>query len=148
MTQLESAPRTLIAPKRARRSEGARSPLQIAAPLGVPIMALILIVVFSFRSSAFLTGTNIQNIFADSALPVMVALGLTLVLVMGEFDLSIAATAGITTMLFAVFVSPLHNMSPALAIVLTLLIGLGIGLFNGVVVAYVGINALVVTIPT
>ena len=125
--------------------EGTRSPLEIAAPLGVPLMAVLVIAFFSLDTSGFLTGSNIQNIFADAALPGLLAVGLTIPLVMGDFDISFAAMAGLSSTLFASLVS-LHNTAPAVAIVVTLLCGLAVGVLNGGIVAFIGINAFVATI--
>src|SRR5919201_2149104 len=102
--QVDELPAAGRLPRVGRRSEVHRSPLEIVAPLGVPLMAGVLVVFFSLDTSGFLTATNIKNIFNGAALPTLVAVGLTIVLVMGDFDLSIAAIAGVTTILFAAFV--------------------------------------------
>ena len=108
-------------------------------------MTILVILYFAITTSGFLSGSNIQNIFANSALPVIVAIGLTLCLVMGEYDLSIEAAAGLGTILFAVLVSN-DGMNTVLAILVCLAVGVTIGAINGVLVAYVGLAALVATI--
>jgi ribose transport system permease protein len=64
---------------------------------------------------------------------------------MGEFDLSLNGVAGVATVLMAVLVVR-EGVSPVLAIVLVLLLGLAIGTLNGVLVGYLGVTALIVTI--
>ncbi len=122
-----------------------RTVLEILAPLGVPIMTLGMIVYFGFATTGFLTIGNITDVFANSALPVIVAVGLTIPLVMGEFDLSISALAGLATILYAQLVAK-EGVDPAIAILVTLVASIVAGAFNGLMVAYVGLPALVATI--
>lgn len=113
--------------------------------IGVPLMGLVLIVVFSLIARNFLTGSNIKEIFAQAALPLIVATGLTVCLAMGEFDLSLNGVAGVATVLMAVLVAR-KGVGPAPAILLVLGLGLVIGTVNGVLVGYFGVTALIVTI--
>ena len=113
--------------------------------IGVPIMGLVLILVFSVIADNFLTGNNIKDIFAQAALPMIVAVGLTVCLSMGEFDLSLNGVSGLATVLFAVLVA--RNGVPAVpAIALVLLGGVTVGIVNGVLVGTFGVNALIFTI--
>lgn len=113
--------------------------------IGVPIMAILIIVVFAITADNFLTGSNIKNIFAEAALPLIAAVGLTVCLSMGEFDLSLNGVAGVATVLIAVLVARDGVAAiPACAIVLG--VGVAIGLLNGTLVGYFGVAALIVTI--
>jgi ribose transport system permease protein len=116
-------------------------------PWGVPFIMLILVIVFQALNSNFLSSANISTILEGAALPAMVACALTIVLIMGEFDLSVQAIAGFATTGFAAYMANL-NLTLISAIVLMLACGLGIGLLTGWLVAYRGLNALVVTIGT
>ena len=140
-----SVPNT--AGKRADFSAGAkqRTAFELLAPLGVPIMAIGIIIFFSFATTGFLTVENFTNIFANSALPVIVAVGLTIPLVMGEFDLSIASMAGFATILYSQLAAK-EGVDPTASILVTLVACIVAGAFNGLVVAYVGLPALVATI--
>jgi ribose/xylose/arabinose/galactoside ABC-type transport system permease subunit len=143
LTVSEASTAPPVAP--AAREARDRSWSERLAPYGVPIVTVVIVVVFSQLSDAFLRAENWQNILNDAALPIMVAVGLTLVLVLGEFDLSIQANAGLSTMLISVLTAR-NGMDTALALLLTLAIGTAIGLVNGLLVAYCGVNALIVTI--
>jgi len=114
-------------------------------PLGVPAITVAIIVAFSLMSSNFLVGSNLQDILRQSALPLIVAVGLTVPLIMGDFDLSIAAVAGFATTVVSVLVAR-DGMSLLVGIVVILLAGMAVGLFNGVLVSAIGLSALVVTI--
>lgn len=113
--------------------------------IGVPIMGVALIVVFAVVADNFLTGSNIKDIFSQAALPMIVAVGLTVCLSMGEFDLSLNGVAGVATVLFAVLVAR-KGVATVPAIAIVLLVGVAVGVLNGVLVGYVGVAALIVTI--
>jgi ribose transport system permease protein len=132
----ELVPRTESRSSRLRRRIG---------PFGVPLVLLVLVLIFQAKNSQFLTGGNIQTIFESAALPMMAACGLTIVLVLNEFDLSIQAVAGFATTTLAVLLAT-HGLSLPVAIVLMVLIGAAIGVLNGMLVAYGKLAALVVTI--
>lgn len=113
--------------------------------IGVPIMGIVIIAVFAVVAENFLSGGNIKNIFAEAALPMMVAVGLTICLAMGEFDLSLNGVAGVATVLVAVLVSR-DEVGAVPAVLIVLGVGLSVGLLNGVLVGYFGVTALIVTI--
>lgn len=113
--------------------------------IGVPIITLALIVVFSVSAPQFLAGNNIKTIFLDAALPCIVAVGLTVCLAMGEFDLSLNGVAGLATVLVAVLVSRDH-VGTVPAIIAGIAVGLVVGVINGMLVGYLGVAALIVTI--
>lgn len=130
---------------RASAEERRKSALEVLAPLGVPIMALCIIAYFTYATRGFLSVGNFTDILSNSALPIIVAVGLTIPLVMGQFDLSIAAVAGVATIIYSQLVAK-TGVDPSLAIVATLVVAALAGAFNGIMVAYVGLSALVVTI--
>ncbi len=144
-TSLASAETRLAGTSSAPSEKARRTVLEMLAPLGVPIMTLGMIVYFGFATKGFLSIGNITDVFANSALPVIVAVGLTIPLVMGEFDLSISALAGLATVLYAQLVAK-EGVNPATAILVTLVASLAAGAFNGFMIAYIGLPALVATI--
>lgn len=115
------------------------------APFAVPIALIILVAIFQSKNSHFLSGANIKVIIQSAAMPAIVASGLTVVLTLGEFDLSIQAIAGFSTMVFAVLMAN-NGIALVPAMIITLLIAVLIGILNGVLVAYAKLAALVVTI--
>lgn len=105
----------------------------------------VMIAIFQSQNSTFLTGANIWTILEGAALPAMVACALTVVLIMGEFDLSVQAIAGFATTTFAALMAD-WNYTTITAIAVMLGVGLAIGVLTGWLIAYQGLNALVVTI--
>lgn len=118
---------------------------RLLGQVGVPLVTIALIVVFAIIADGFLSVDNFKTIASDAALPVIVAIGLTMCLAAGEFDLSLTGVAGFATVTTAQLLSPM-NLVTVTAILIVLAIGLLIGVLNGVLVGYFGLPALIVTI--
>jgi ribose transport system permease protein len=95
--------------------------------------------------SVFLTWRNFDNILTEASLTALVAGGLTLPLMVGEFDLSIGYHASLACVLVTGLMTNQH-LSVIVAIVLVVLLGAGIGVFNGLIVTKLGVNALIGTL--
>ena len=101
-----------------------------------PIFVLIaLVVVFTASCGlSFISGGNLLNILNQMALPLVVALGLTFVIMLGSIDLSIDGTVGMAGSLFACLVlnsefgTDLGIWGAVIAIGVSMLCGLAIGL--------------------
>lgn len=96
-----------------------------------------------FRS-IFLSPRNIHNLFMQSAVIATLAVGITVALLLGEIDLSAAATAGVCAALLGVFV--LAGVPGWLACIIVIAVGVVMGTAQGLLVAYVGIPSFVVTL--
>jgi rhamnose transport system permease protein len=96
------------------------------------------------RSPYYLGVDNIVNLFQLSIEKIIVALMMTLVIINGEIDLSVASVMGLAACVFA-WLFQLGTPVP-LALFAGLLAGLVAGLFNGFWVAYVGLPSLAVTL--
>lgn len=132
------APITVATYKRSRRER--------AAALALPAIFLVIVAVFwALRPDTFGTTANLQTILLTQSVPAIFAIALLLPLVVGEMDLSIGATLGVSLILTAGAVEAL-GVSGWQAVVIAILAATAIGLFNGFLVAYVGINALVATL--
>ncbi len=111
---------------------------------GTIIMLSAMILCFSITLPAFRTGTNFLNLMGQTAILCILSLGMTCCMKMGDFDLSIGATAAITGIVVATIL--VNGYGAPLAITCGLLIGLLVGLVNGILVAYVGLPAFVCTL--
>jgi len=110
---------------------------------GIFIPFVILFVVLSIASAPFLHTSNLINILDQQAATLAIAAAGTLVLVAGGIDLSVGATYGLATVISGELAA--HH-SPLLAIAMAILAGLGVGLVNGLIVAYLKINPLIATL--
>lgn len=97
----------------------------------------------SFRA-IFLSPRNIYNLFMQSAVIATLAVGITIVLLLGDIDLSAAATAGVCAALLGVLV--LSGVPGWLACIIVIFVGIIMGTAQGLLVAYVGIPSFVVTL--
>ena len=113
----------------------------------------LLIVVFSIISYAkfgaqyFLTWSNWKTILLQSSTVAIVALGQSIMLLTGNFDLSLGRMVCLTSCVGAVLMKNV-GMNTGLAIVIMFAIGLTVGLINGLMVAYVGVPAMIATLGT
>lgn len=115
---------------------------------GVFFALIFLFILFSvLLPHTFFTLANIQTIISSQAVLFVLALGLTLPLVTGEFDLSIGATLGLTSVVLT-YVTGASHWSLALAIIFVLLMGALIGLINGFFVVKIGVGAFITTLGT
>lgn len=111
----------------------------------VGVLALM-VIVFSIASPhSFFTVSNVLNVLNQCSLTAIIAGGLTVTLIVGEFDLSIGYLSSLCVVLVAGLMSFQHL--PALAaIVLVILCGAAIGGVNGTLVSVARINAVIVTL--
>lgn len=100
---------------------------------------------FTLGSEFFLTGNNLRNILLSVSVLGILAAPSTLLLISGNFDLSIGSAAALCGVTFGM-VAESHSL--ALAILAAVGVGLAAGVGNGVLVAYFGISSLIVTLGT
>jgi len=110
------------------------------------IIAIALIwAFFQFEESSFLSATNLTNLVLQITSVGLISVGVVLVLLLGEIDLSVGAVSGLTSAIMAVL-GVQHGWSPYLAIAAGVLAGTGIGLFQGIIFDFFGIPSFVVTL--
>jgi len=113
---------------------------------GIIVSLFLLFLCFSLlRPDVFPTLGNLISILKQIALLGIMSAGLTISLVLGDFDLSVAAVATWSGVMIAAL---LPQMSMWLAIPVVLAMGVGIGLINGFFSAAVGISPFIVTLAT
>lgn len=106
---------------------------------------IVICVIFQLKNDRFLSAENLSNISYFLSATGMLAIGLVFVLLLGEIDLSVGSVSGLASTVFAVFVVN-HGMNDWLALVLTVLTGVGIGALHGWFFAKIGVPAFVVTL--
>jgi len=112
---------------------------------GLLLAVLVAVVAMNVvRSPYYLGVTNIANLFQLEIEKIIVALIMTLIIINGEIDLSVASVMGLSACVLA-WLFQMGTPLP-LAIIAGLLSGLAAGLFNGFWVAYVGLPSLAVTL--
>jgi ribose transport system permease protein len=114
----------------------------------LPLTALIVMFIyFSIRAESFLTTQNITFMTGEAGILLLIALGATLVIIMGSVDLSVGSAALISG---AVVAKVLQSgpVGVVWVILLALAVGVAVGLINGLVFAYGRVPSFITTLGT
>jgi ribose transport system permease protein len=111
--------------------------------LGLVGVALFLF--FSLTTSAFLTEFNLLNMVRNVALIGTVAVGMTLLFIVGEIDLSVGSVFGFLTVVLGVLVVR-WSLDPWLGAALVILLGVATGILNGLIRTRLHIPSFIVTL--
>lgn len=153
---------------------GSRRLLAFSSRYGTLVFLVLLIALFTLLSEfvlgqqRFFSGANLSLVLRQSAVLAILAGGLTVVLILGEFDLSVAASLTLGGAMFAQFVQgdyvltwptiPFTDLgggavfgtswqsTVGFALVAALVFGMVLGLINGVIVSYFGVTAFIATL--
>jgi ribose transport system permease protein len=107
-----------------------------------------LIILFGIlKPDTFLTLDTARTIMGEQAITAIMALALVVPVAARQFDLAIGATMGMAVIIAGVLMVN-SGVPPALAIILTLLAGVGIGLVNGFIVVNLKVNSFIATLGT
>ena len=111
------------------------------------VAALVAVILWAIYFVPFFGNQLTMTFLLLDVAPIMlIALPMTLVIVTGEIDLSVASVVGLSSVLLGSLVD--HGWAVPAAMLVALLAGLLCGLINGFLVAYVGLPSLAVTIGT
>jgi ribose/xylose/arabinose/galactoside ABC-type transport system permease subunit len=116
----------------------------------VPVLTTLALLIVMFSVAAvnypgLASGQVVLNILIDNAFLLVVAVGMTFVILTGGIDLSVGAVVALSTMISATLVENQH-WSPALAIPAVLLTGSLLGLVMGLIIHFFEIQPFVVTL--
>lgn len=114
--------------------------------LGAIIGVAIFFVFFMIISERFLSIENLASTFTMASELGIVAIGITMLMISGEFDLSVGSTYAVVPMIMAIMIN--HGISDVFCLLVSLLGGVGIGLLNGLVTLKTGIPSFITTLGT
>lgn len=111
------------------------------------IIALIILwVVFGWvTNGVFISPRNASNLLMQLSIIGVLSVGMTLLLLTSNLDLSVGSVVGMTGLIAAQLITN-NNYSPLLAVTIVLLVGIGIGAWHGFLVAYRKLPSFVVTL--
>jgi ribose transport system permease protein len=138
------------APAAARRATGADDSsalLGLAERYALVVLLGVLLIVFAVlpsTSDTFLTAANLRNVAANESVIAIAALAAMVPLLAGQFDVSIGAILGMAQI--AVASAMAHGVPLAGAIAIALACALVVGVINGWLVAYLGVNSFIITL--
>ncbi|MFP3554865.1 ABC transporter permease [Paraburkholderia sp. SIMBA_049] len=109
------------------------------------VVALLSVAAASTGSVNYLSFQNLANVLQQSSLTAMMAVAMTIILISGNFDLSVASVAALAA---AVMVGLADSVGFFPACLIAMLVAVAAGLLNGTIVQLLGINAFIVTLGT
>lgn len=118
----------------------------IGPAAGVFAVLVLVSLLFSVSLDGFATWRNTVNILDAAAVPLIIAIGMTFVVLTTGFDLSIGAILACVGILLAALLSHGQPLIPALAIAIAA--GTALGLINGSLIGVIGLDFFVVTLGT
>ncbi|MER9923691.1 ABC transporter permease [Mesorhizobium sp. M0048] len=118
------------------------------ALFGLTLLALLVLlwVILSVATPSFASGNNISNLLRQGSMIAILAVGQTFVIITGGIDLSVGAVVGFATVIVAMLINA--GTPVFLAILITLLVGVAIGMFHGFGIVKMGLPPFIITLAT
>jgi ribose transport system permease protein len=111
---------------------------------GILVLA-ILVIVITIITPRFLSIINLTNLMAQMAPMLIVASGMTMVMISGEFDLSVGSTVALTASVSAFL---MHRIGVVPAVILSMMIGPALGVFNSMIILKGKVPSFITTLGT
>ena len=136
---------TIVDPAAARSARARRN---YAFLLALTLLGLLLLlwVVLAVATPNFMTARNIPNLLRQGSMIAILALGETFVIITAGIDLSVGAIAGFSTVVIAMLIQA--GVPIWLSILITLGVGLAIGIFHGFGITKMGLPPFIITLAT
>ena len=115
---------------------------------GISLFILLLIVAVTLRSPGFLTIDNFTDILLNISILAIVALAETLTILTKGIDISVSSMLALVAMMVAFVVSQNPGMPMFLAVLLGMVLGAVLGTFNGLIISFGGVPAIIATLGT
>jgi ribose transport system permease protein len=112
--------------------------------LGILPILVVIVILFAVLNSSFLRPNNLLNVLRQASINIVLAAGMTLVILTARIDLSVGSILAVTAV-----IGLLVSLNPALqafTIIIPLLAGLGLGVLNGVLIAYLKLPFFIVVL--
>lgn len=110
------------------------------------ISFLLIFLFFSLVNENFFTPISISNILTFGSITGIVVVGVAMLMISGEFDLSVGSTFAVASYVFALTLNA--NWPPVLSLLFALMVSALLGLINGLIVVYTGIPSFITTLGT
>jgi simple sugar transport system permease protein len=132
---------------RAVRLRGLSSNILLFRELGVVVAGVAIAAIFTTTSSYFLTASTVGPMLTAATQFGVVGVGVALLMIAGEFDLSVGAVYAITPLIMALL-SVNHHQNLWLSLGVAMLVAAGMGLLNGLATLFLGLPSFIVTLAT
>jgi simple sugar transport system permease protein len=115
--------------------------------ISIVIITIALFSIFAIVNNKFLTWENLSIIIKVIPELGIVAIGMTMLIISGEFDLSVGSTFSFAPFVMAALTER-AGFNPGFALFVGILVGIGIGFINGIITTKVGIPSFITTLGT
>ena len=106
---------------------------------------IIMFILLTALSEDFLTTRNLLNVLSQTSSTMIVAVGMTFVLITGGIDLSVGSVAALSATLSVAFMVN-YQLPVAISLLLGLLVGIACGFINGLIISKLNLPAFIVTL--
>jgi ribose transport system permease protein len=115
---------------------------------GLTLVALLVLLwaILSVTTTSFATANNIANLLRQGSMIAILAVGQTFVIITGGIELSVGAIVGFATVIVAQMINA--GFPIWVAVIATLAVGVGIGLFHGFGIVRMGLPPFIITLAT
>lgn len=131
--------------EKAKTNGGFISALKKSNMTAMFVILIIMIIIASVASPYFLDIYNLQSLIRDLAFIGMIGIGQSLLLLIGELDLSVGKIASLCGILAGIMMMG-YGINPYLAMVIALVLGIVFGAVNGLIITKLRLNSMVATI--
>lgn len=108
------------------------------------VLLLVFVIISSVLSPNFLTIENLLNLLQQASIPGIVAIGMTVVIIIGGIDLSVGSVAAFAGMISAILIS--KGMPAVIAVLAGVLLGAALGLITGILISKFGLPDFIATL--
>lgn len=108
------------------------------------VLLLVFVIISSVLSPNFLTIGNLLNLLQQASIPGIVAIGMTVVIIIGGIDLSVGSVAAFAGMISAILIS--KGMPAVIAVLAGVLLGAALGLITGILISKFGLPDFIATL--
>jgi rhamnose transport system permease protein len=116
--------------------------------LSLVLVLAVTVFIFSLLIDNYIGGSFFNRVTTSVAITAILAAGQTLVILTRNIDLSVGSIVGVTAYLTGEYLQSHPDLAPVLAVAYAVAIGAGLGLLNGVLVAYARVPSIIVTLGT
>lgn len=116
--------------------------------LSIAIFILLLMVLVTIRTPAFLSVDNFRDILLNISILIIVALAQTMIIITRGIDLSVGSMIGLVAMMVGFVVVSFPGMSPLVAVLIGMGLGALLGSLNGFLITSGGVPPIIATLGT
>lgn len=121
---------------------------ELAEPAALLAVLLLLIGIFTFLNPRFASVENMRNVLDQASIPMIIAVGVTLVILLGSIDLSVEGVMGASAMVFVLLSANTRGGTDfgIMSLLAAIATGVALGMLSGFVLTKIKVPSFVVTL--